>query len=260
MQFILHSDDFGQNDDTLDATIECFERGALTSATIMPKMPATERAVEYALKHPEFSFGVHLTYVRENDGTPESPVSPASTIPDLADQDGRFFSSNAIRKRALLNKISVEQIAAETSAQIESLQSRGVKISHVDSHGHLHKFAPFRKALQQVLPKFGIRRVRGVQTVYLKKPLKSPTFWLGGIWNRKLKKLFTNPDQFFMPDTIANPDWPEKIVSILSGNTIEIGVHPGFAEAWRDADRLAVQRFATLAKSKGHELINWNDI
>ena len=38
MQLIVNADDFGLSDDTADATIECFERGALTSATIMPAM------------------------------------------------------------------------------------------------------------------------------------------------------------------------------------------------------------------------------
>ena len=75
MKVILHSDDFGFDKDTLEATIDCFEKGALTSATIMVNCEASEAAFEYARKHPEFSFGVHLTYV---DGL--KPVMPAKVI------------------------------------------------------------------------------------------------------------------------------------------------------------------------------------
>ena len=46
MKVILHSDDFGFDKDTLEATIDCFEKGALTSATIMVNCEATEEAFE----------------------------------------------------------------------------------------------------------------------------------------------------------------------------------------------------------------------
>jgi predicted glycoside hydrolase/deacetylase ChbG (UPF0249 family) len=61
LQLIVNADDFGQSDETVEATIECFESGALTSASVMPGMPATERAVEFARTRPELGFGVHLT-------------------------------------------------------------------------------------------------------------------------------------------------------------------------------------------------------
>lgn len=53
MKVILHSDDFGFDKDTLEATIDCFEKGALTSASIMVNCDASEKAIEYAKgKHP----------------------------------------------------------------------------------------------------------------------------------------------------------------------------------------------------------------
>ena len=41
MRIIINADDFGMDEDTVRATIECLEAGALTGATIMPNMPAT---------------------------------------------------------------------------------------------------------------------------------------------------------------------------------------------------------------------------
>src|SRR5436190_2722497 len=104
MRIITNADDFGQDDDTVAATIECFERGALTSATIMPKMPATQRAIEYARSHAQFSFGVHLTFVRENERTPESPICAGGEIPALVDPDGRFPDSDKVRWQALFGR------------------------------------------------------------------------------------------------------------------------------------------------------------
>jgi predicted glycoside hydrolase/deacetylase ChbG (UPF0249 family) len=223
-------------------------------------MPATGKAVDFAKRHPEFSFGVHLTYVRENDRTPECPILPAAELPGLVDENGRFLPSNALRKRALLGRVPVDQIERETTAQIESLRAQGISISHVDSHGHLHKFAPFRKALIRALPRFGICRVRGVQDVYLSKPFKSPTYWLGPIWSKLLRREFTAPTHLFMPNSLRNPGWPAALLTRCAGPTMEIGMHPGYQESWRNLDRTTAQEFAMRARAAGHELIGWKDI
>lgn len=266
MRIITNADDFGQNDDTFTATVECLEAGALAGATIMPKMPATHRAIDFAKRNPHLSFGVHLTFVRENDATPESPVSPAADVSDMVDSaDGRFLPSNSVRWKALFNRISVEQIIREITAQISFLRDAGVKISHVDSHGHLHKFKPFRAALREVLPKFGIDRVRSAQDIYMKRPLKSPTFWLGGGWRRKLRAMFRTTDHFFMPGG-RDADWPNRLLQhprlrgLPDDATLEVGVHPGRIEPWRDAERKAIAEFVSVARAAGHHVIGWKDL
>jgi len=185
VRIILNADDFGYDDDTVSATIETFEAGALTSATIMPTMPATARAIEYARSNPQFSFGVHLTFCTD---TVEHPLSNPADIPDLVRPDGKFTESQSLRLRCLRGKVSVDQIEKEMEAQIRFLLDRGVPLSHVDSHGHLHKFKPFVEAMKRVLPRFGLRRVRTAQDVFLTRPLKSPTYWLGGYWRRRAKR------------------------------------------------------------------------
>ena len=55
MRLILHADDFGQSEDSFRATVECFEQGVLTSASIMPLMPFSNAAIRYAKEHPEYS-------------------------------------------------------------------------------------------------------------------------------------------------------------------------------------------------------------
>src|SRR4051812_25183985 len=106
MRIIVNADDFGMSDDTVRATIACFEDGSLTSATIMPTMPATAAAIEYAKAHPQFSFGVHLTYVCD---TTEHPVSDPKDVAALCDaSSGRFLPSQTVRVLAMRGKIPVE--------------------------------------------------------------------------------------------------------------------------------------------------------
>jgi len=263
MRIILNADDFGFDDDTTAATIECFEWGGLTSATIMAGMPAVEAAARWAADHPEHSFGAHLTW--GGDG-PEPPVSDPATIPDLVDDAGRLAPSNELRMRALRGRLDVDQIAAETEAQLARLADLGVRLSHVDSHGHLHKFAPFRAALDRVLPRHGIERVRSVQNLYLARPWRSPTFWLGGRWRRSIRRRWTTTDDFYMPGSAMDVGWTDALLARLGPpvrtdrRTLEIGVHPGTAETWRADEGRDCIAFGERARAAGHALVTWNDV
>ena len=259
MRIILNADDFGYDDDTVGATIECFESGALTSATIIPRMPATGRAIEYARANPRFSFGAHLTFISD---TVETPFSAPSDIPALVRPDGRFLDSQDLRLRALRGKVPADQVEREMAAQVQYLLDQGVPPSHVDSHGHLHKFKPFVEAMRRVLPRFNVRRVRTAQDTYLRKPLKSPTYWLGGFWRRRVMRHFVTTEHLYMGNSAedARQLAAGALLPLLTGDTIEVGVHPGRAESWRDAERQAAASFAAKARAAGHTLVTWNDI
>jgi predicted glycoside hydrolase/deacetylase ChbG (UPF0249 family) len=260
MRIVLNADDFGWSDDTVRATIECFEAGALTSATLMTGMPATEAAVDYARSRPDLSFGLHLALVGDGE---ERPLAPPEAVPALVDGRGRLRRTNDLRVRALLGVLPVEQVERELAAQLEDLRGRGVRISHVDSHRHLHKFAPVREALRRTLPRFGIRRVRNVQDVYLRRPLASPTYWLGRRWRRRLTSSFATTDHFYMPASAGDRDWVEllpRLDSLPDGRSLEVGVHPGVEEDWRADERTGLLAFAEQARARGHRLVGWDEI
>lgn len=259
MRVLLHADDFGASNDTVRATIECFERDALTSASIMPGMPATERATAFAREHRELDFGVHLTFVGDED---ERPLSPPEEISALVGKDGSFRPTRELRARSLVRLLSEEQIAREATRQIEAVRDAGVEITHVDSHRHMHKLPSFRRALERVLPRFGIRRVRAVQDVYLRRPLRSPTYWLGSRWQSRLRRSFVTTDHMYMPTSAADVGWERPLLTIaagLPGATLEVGVHPGFDD-WRNAERESVLELAGLARHAGHTLVSWKDV
>jgi predicted glycoside hydrolase/deacetylase ChbG (UPF0249 family) len=240
LQLIVNADDFGLSEDSVAATIECFEAGALTSATIMPSVPATDRALAYALEHPELGFGVHLTF------TGEKGSRPLAHVPGLTGRDGRFLSPRAVRARALSGRLDPGQIAREIEAQVRAVRDAGVEVSHVDSHRHLHKFAPFREALARALPGLGIRRVRSVQDVYLEGSPLSPTYWLGRRWRRRIRDRFETTDHFFMAGKKDAP-WTRALLARLDRlgpGSLEVGVHPGREEPWRDRERACVLELA----------------
>ena len=253
---IVNADDFGMDAETVGATIECFERGALTSATVMPNMPATDEAVAFARGHPEFSFGVHLTFAGRGE---ERPVSEPAAVQALVDADGRFPPSRSVRLRAMARRVPTNQIEREMEAQIGRVRDAGVAISHVDSHFHIHKFGPFLAALEQVLPRFGIRRVRAAQDWYITRQYRSPTYWYGGVWKHRIQRRFDTTDHFFMPTNVADAEGIEALIPRMALGTVEVGGHPG-RTGWRDAERRALERFSAGASAAGHRLVSWHDV
>jgi predicted glycoside hydrolase/deacetylase ChbG (UPF0249 family) len=260
MRIVLNADDFGYSPDTLQATAECFERGHLTSASIMLGMPATEDALAFALAHPEYSYGVHLNFVGDGE---ERPISAPSDVPSLVNKLGRLPSTNAVRVRAVLGRLPASELEREIAAQIAAVAEQGVTVSHVDSHRHLHKYGPFRAALQRVLPHLGIKRVRNVQDMYIRRQVVSPTYWLGSFWRARLMRSFTTTDHFYMATSAGDPDWRpilDRLASLATEATLEVGAHPGYEQDWRNSERLALQNFAEAALEAGHAFVSWSDV
>ena len=259
MRIVVNADDFGASAETVSATIRCLEAGTVTSATIMPTMSAAAEALAYARERSDKSFGVHLTFVGDGD---ERCAAAPEEVAALVEEGGRFPATTPVRLRALLRRLPVDQIEREITAQLALVRDAGVAISHVDSHRHLHKLAPFRRALANVLPRFGIERVRSVQDVYLTRPLAGATYWVGSLWRRPLRRAFRTTDHFYMPASTGDLGWADALlqrVDGLPGETLEVGVHPGY-DGWRDDERRSAGRLGERARELGHELVTWRQI
>jgi chitin disaccharide deacetylase len=259
VRIVVNADDFGASPETVRATRAAFECGAVTSATIMVTMPAAREALAFARSHPEHSFGVHLTFV--GDGV-ERPASDPDRIPDLVDERGFLRSTRSVRLRGLIGSVSVAQIEREVEAQLKLARDHGIPISHVDSHRHLHKLAPFREALTRVLPQFGVTRVRNVQDIFLRRPIGAATYWIGPLWRRRLMSAFTTTEHFYMPASTGDVDWGQPLLSRLDGldGSLEVGVHPGVDEEWRREEMVSAQAFALGARERGHALVSWSEV
>ena len=252
---IINADDFGHDADSAAATIALFERGMLTSATIMANMPATREAIAFARTSPGFSFGVHLTFARDSV---EAPLADPARIPTLVDRSDAFRAINRVRVGALLGAIPIDQIEVEMTAQMAFFADSGVRVSHVDSHHHLHKLAPFREAAKRVLPRFGVTKVRTVQDVYSGSSFYRPTAWFGRHWAGDLRRHFASTDHFFMMRGTASCNWGGHLGRILkSSDSLEFGCHPGSEEQWRLREAQQAERFIEFCRGENARLINW---
>jgi len=155
-RLILNADDFGLTGGVNRAIAELHRAGALTSATLMAKAAATDEAIEIARSMPTLGVGCHVVLV---DG---EPVLPARELPTLAEpRTGRFQPSLGVfLERLLAGRIHSAEIEAEATAQIALLQSKGMKLTHIDTHKHTHIFPTVLQPVLRAARAAGIRAVR----------------------------------------------------------------------------------------------------
>jgi predicted glycoside hydrolase/deacetylase ChbG (UPF0249 family) len=256
-RLIVNADDFGFSEHTVSATIECFQRGILSSATMMPNMPAFEPAAAFAREHPEFSYGLHLCL------TDERPVSDPAAIPTLVAPGGSFRKTAEFFQRALTGRIAGADIRRETLAQLTRMKEQGIAVRHLDAHGHVHKAAIVPCALRRVLGEFGIATVRRTQNLFYKGPRVSRRCF-NFVTNPFIRLLGRTTDYFLMvAGTLGDGDtrWWEWCIERLPEGVTEIGIHPGWDEPWRRLDTLpALERGRQYLEDAGVEMISFHEL
>lgn len=253
MNIVMSADDFGLSADVNRAIIEAFERGSISSASIMANMPGFDEAARFAREHANHCFGVHLCFVEG-----QALSGPQST---LTDRNGNFNDTRSQRINAITGRLAVADIEAEIRAQLSRMADSGARIDYVDSHGHMHKFKPFRTALKRVLPAFGIGRVRNCQTIYLKPALTSPTYLTKGHFAKQLTSMFRTTDEFYMPTSAGDVHWTDALLRRIDGKdrTIEVGIHPGM-DGDDGAEEREARNFIKAASGAGHRAVSWREV
>jgi chitin disaccharide deacetylase len=243
-QVIFNADDFGLDADTFAATRELLDGGLIKSATIMTGRPMTDAAIAYAKDHQhDKSFGLHFN-IAQWEPFCQKPVE------SLIDRSGQFSKPFQQRLRALLGLLKAEDIVKEATSQLSFLRDHGLNISHLDSHGHLHKFPAVMNALRPVLQKFGIRRVRRPQTHY-NNP-RSYNQYLDSYCATAFRGPEISTANFFNT-RLYDEHWLSRFLENLPAGTSEIGIHPGRNETWR---RVEFEALAQGRATQGLERAN----
>lgn len=243
-RLIVNADDFGLTVGINRAIIELHHAGVLTSTTLMARAGATEHAIELARANPSLGVGCHVVLV---DG---DPVSATREVPAIANQRTGCFEPTLLRFLGRIHSTSTArklgyQIEKETSAQIESLLRRGLRITHVDTHKHTHMFPRVLRPLLRAARAAGVRMVRNpfepewaVHATPRAGWLRSTEVWalrrFGPFFNRVIvEEGFTTTD-----GTIAvaatgtmNGGVVRKLLEQIPPGTWELVTHPGYNDA-----------------------------
>lgn len=184
---IINADDFGMSKEVNDGTKRGITQGIITSVSVMVNMPYFEDAVTFLKKHPEISVGLHFNIT---EGT---PLLLPREVKDLLREDNTFQYWQRLIPRIPVNKEEMlKQIKAELSAQCLRLQATGLRITHIDSHHHVHLYPSVFRVVSDFADKQHIHSLRGNEF----------NFWnlMLGIWKKPiLTQLIVN--MFLLLDT-----------------------------------------------------------
>jgi len=150
---IIHVDDIGMCQASIAAFAELWEFGLISSGATMVPCPWFLETAKFCRETPGVDMGVHTTLTSEWDTYRWGPVSKKDPTSGMIDSEGFFYHSSEDAQE----HGEADAVRVEIQTQIERALSKGVPVTHVDTHmGTVAstKFIPsyLQLALQYGLP------------------------------------------------------------------------------------------------------------
>ena len=241
-RLIVNADDFGLTSGVNRAIIEGNRTGIVTSATLMANAKASDAAIDLAKTQPRLKTGCHVVLI---DGVPLT-----DNLPTLTETPQRFRASlKQFALAAVRKQISAEEIQREVEAQVRKIQSRGIALTHVDSHKHTHMFPHILRPLLRAANACGIRAVRNpfepLRCWPIGMVLGSPGLWprsafvmafqmFAAEFRRALKDegmVSTDGTVGIAVTGMLNQQKLLRILKALPDGTWELVCHPGYSDS-----------------------------
>ena len=234
---VVNADDLGIDAPTTRGIVSAYQRGIVSSATLMVTMPAVEEAAK-AARAAELPVGLHVSLT-------EGQAVAGPNLYRLVDDCGTFrlrpqYLIRTSRKDVTL----IDQIRGEVRAQLARAADLGLTLTHVDSHQHVHMNPALFAVLEEEALAFGIRRIR-----FSREPLRA--LFLSGVYSQILKRnnlpkwlatracaqrikpRLETPELFFgvlNSGAVLKPVLLNILATIPSHKSVEICVHPGLPD------------------------------
>lgn len=187
-QLIVNADDFGQSHGINRGVIEAYEKGIVTSASLMVRGPAAAEAADYARKHPDFSVGLHLDlceWIYRDDAW-----APLYEVVAAHDEDA---------------------IKQEVTRQLDTFKRLvGHEPTHLDSHQHVHRSEPARSIMLETARRLAVPL----------RDFSDEIKYCGRFYGQ-------GANGYPYPEGISVPGLIDCLRSLPAGIT-ELGCHPGW--------------------------------
>jgi len=218
IRVLVNADDFGLNSTVNKAITDAFEQGLISSTTMITNMSGFEEACEIAKTNKLVDcIGVHLNLMEGQPLTNE-----ILGFNRLCNESGFF---NGILE-GHISKFTPEErkaVTAELIAQIEILEKKGIKPTHIDSHHHFHNSISFFPIVLKVALIKNIKAIRLNINCYEHLPLY-----------KKLYKLSYNTVLFCYgmakTDYLCAVDDIGRVLPNHKKGILEVIVHPTYSE------------------------------
>lgn len=233
-KLIINADDFGLTDGCNYGIIYAMKLGVVTSTSIMINMPKASDAIKLAKDNGIEGIGLHLTL------TCGEPVSPKEEVPSLINKRGYFYK----RRAELFPVMNLNEAEKELRNQILEFKKYDIKLSHLDSHHHIHMYDGVREIVANLAKEYNL-------------PLRQP--------NLETKELLIElgvqtTDSFSMGfyDEKANINELIDIIDQIPDGSIEIMTHPAIVDReLYDYSSYNKQRLDELKVLTSKELKDW---
>jgi chitin disaccharide deacetylase len=243
---IVNADDFNLTPGVREGIVKAFKLGIVRSTTIMINLPQRENALELLRQNPGLGVGLHcnLTY--------GAPLLPLKAVSSLVDDNGLFYRKPAV----VCAHAAIDEAEAEIDAQISLAFNNGLKLTHLDSHHHLHSYPPFIQLFVKLAKKY-------------KLPLRSINSFMK---EECRKSKIPSPDyfteEFYGEDKVTLENFIQILSSLDEGVT-EICCHPAIMDELllkissyhypraRELEILTSEPLITLVKNQEIKLTNY---
>lgn len=154
MKVVVNADDFGLSSSVNGAILESFEKGWISSTTIMANMPGFEEGCVLAHERGVADrIGLHFNLTSGEPMTEELKRSRT-----FCDAEGNLNLS--VKHGMLLTRTDRELLKAELAAQWRRLFDNGLTPIHLDTHHHRHYSWAVMGVVIEMSRSLGIRTVR----------------------------------------------------------------------------------------------------
>ncbi|HUO33992.1 MAG TPA: ChbG/HpnK family deacetylase [Candidatus Acidoferrum sp.] len=161
---IVNADDLGMTHSITDGIFLAHSHGILTSASLMPNMPAAEYAVERLQDTRTLGVGCHLNICQGRS------LLHLSEVPSLVDSSGLFHPPLEMARRLWRWQVNPREIEAEFRAQLRWVKIHGISPTHADSHHHMHLYPAAAVPFARVLASEGVFCARSSRCAVFPRP------------------------------------------------------------------------------------------
>jgi len=215
---IINADDFGYSSGVNAGILKAFQKGVLTSTTLMANMPGCDEAIHLAKANPSLGVGGHLVLT----------CGAAKTSgKSIVDSKGNFYKLEQYKQ--LRASMDDEEIFNEWCCQIDYLIDNGLKLTHLDSHHHVHTFSENRAVIKRIAQKYQLpfRNAFGLEKNQ-KLPFQKGITGFLDLMNYPAIRDLTQP--FEENKDACFSELQAVLDKIEEGEITELMVHPAFVD------------------------------
>lgn len=220
---IVTADDLGLSESINEGIAKSLLEGIVTAVSIIPTGEALDDAVKRVNGLPIKGVGAHLAL------TETKPILSST----------RFYKNHTELFLSLFSgRIDMANVYSELKAQLELLRSKGLNITHINSHEHLHLEPRILDIFIRLAKEYGIKIIRfpRIDRVAAKLSIKERyRSALLGYFSNKIKDnladsglIFTDSFMGLLDSGRLNIDKIKNILRILKPGVTELVTHPGF--------------------------------